>query len=520
MIEVEVHKSLRLFLKSTPSEELSNWPHHLTMARLVARALRLNRSALIQTGYPPDLAYNAYRFSYLMPVLMWPGPVILATSSAVGQSLVQMEIPRLLSRYVGDSALNKPVINLSNSLVEEGDTWPYGNANSLFITTLENWLGDKLHNGPKFPSHIPVIIDGVDDLESCTRQLLTVSFGPLAWDELMLLRPDFSELIREIKIKLTKAIFQYPINPYQCHLLENSEQKLLEKLLQKLGKLPIFYHNFQQKWQNKTQLFWAEILRETGQFTLHCGPIEVSSSLREIWQKQSVVLIGGMLDVDAKAPIYRHEVGLDEITCVKFVPDSYGHRRKGQQELIQLYLPKGLPTPNTPQFQDCLIKELRRLILAKGEIKGLMVVLIGDTPLKSQVGTVLAADFGSRVQVEKSKVDDNSILVSGWEFWRQYQGMLPKPCLLVIATLPLPSLENPIVAARVGYYKQQGLDWFRFYLLPTALNEMQRALVPVRESQGMLALLDSRVIHRSYGQQVLAALTPVARISNLRDWGT
>jgi ATP-dependent DNA helicase DinG len=35
----------------------------------------------------------------------------------------------------------------------------------------------------------------------------------------------------------------------------------------------------------------------------------------------------------------------------------------------------------------------------------------------------------------------------------------------------------------------------------------------VRESQGVVALLDNRVNHRSYGQQVLAALSPLARLS-------
>ena len=53
------------------------------------------------------------------------------------------------------------------------------------------------------------------------------------------------------------------------------------------------------------------------------------------------------------------------------------------------------------------------------------------------------------------------------------------------------------------------------YLLPEALAELQRAIAPVRDHQGVVALLDSRVIHRNYGQQVLTALHPVARLSYL-----
>jgi len=44
---------------------------------------------------------------------------------------------------------------------------------------------------------------------------------------------------------------------------------------------------------------------------------------------------------------------------------------------------------------------------------------------------------------------------------------------------------------------------------------VQRAIAPVRERQGVVALLDSRVLHRSYGSQVLAALGPLARINYL-----
>lgn len=48
MIEAEVHLSLHNFLRSQVG--FPTWPHHLTMARLVARAFRLGRSALIQVG--------------------------------------------------------------------------------------------------------------------------------------------------------------------------------------------------------------------------------------------------------------------------------------------------------------------------------------------------------------------------------------------------------------------------------------------------------------------------------------
>ena len=48
VIEAQVHQHLRAFLRGNATNPPG--PHHLTMARLVARALRLGRSALLQVG--------------------------------------------------------------------------------------------------------------------------------------------------------------------------------------------------------------------------------------------------------------------------------------------------------------------------------------------------------------------------------------------------------------------------------------------------------------------------------------
>jgi ATP-dependent DNA helicase DinG len=371
------------------------------------------------------------------------------------------------------------------------------------------------------------VLDGADDLEAWTQDQLTAQIQPQDWDELMLACPAQTDAIRDVRVQLTRAVFHHPTNPYDCYLIEPAEQILLTHLYQFLkapdvidpramaedepsrcDRLPSSWQRFEHAMNTDEQLLWTELVRQQGQFSVHCGPAEVASALAPIWAQQPVVLIGGSLDPDPDAKIYRQRLGLgDNLTCLKFSPDR-------QNELIQLYLPDGLPMPNTPQFQPVLMQELRALLGATNTAnQGLTVLLVGDVPLKAQVGSVLAAEFGSRVQVEKTCLDDRGILVTGWEFWRQHQAVLPAPQLLVIATLPLPSLEDPLVAGRVAHYKRLRQDWFRLYLLPEALSELQRAIAPVRESQGVVALLDNRVNHRSYGQQILAALSPLARIN-------
>ncbi|OLP17718.1 helicase [Leptolyngbya sp. 'hensonii'] len=499
MIEVEVHQRLRAFLRDQGEPY---WPHHLTMGRFVARALRLERSVLLQTGVPCFGYHGRYRLSYLLPALVWPGSVVVVASEVVQQRLLMVELPQL-QEWVQSP---KPI--------RAGDRWPGTDFQGILMTTPEVWLADRLTTGERFPRRIPTILDGVDDLEQWAFNQLTTCLLPGDWNDLVLAFPTCLDVIRDARVQLTKAIFHHPANPYECYLLDETEKDLLHGLYSQLcppdrkssSLLPPNWNRFYQQLQSENALPWATIVRSQGQFSLCCGPVEVASALAQIWPQQPVVLIGSALDAESDAPIYRQRVGLEDITCLKFVPDR-------QTEQIQLYLPDGLPMPNTSLFQSALMREIRILLSVSIAVQGITVLLVGDMPLKAQVGSQLAAEFGSRVQVEKTCLDDNGILVTGWEFWRQHQAVLPSPRLLIIATLPIPSLENPLVAGRVAYFKRLRQDWFRLYLLPAALSELQRAVAPVRDCQGVVALLDNRVIHRSYGAQVLTALSPLARIN-------
>ncbi len=490
MIEAEVHSSLRAFLRAKGK---SSWPHNLTMARLVARAMRVGRSALIQTG----TRLERYCLSYLAPCAIGSEPVIIVVPSDK-RELIRDRIAEF-QNWLG---IDKE-IRIADSI--EADF------RGIVLTSHHAWLRDRLDNSGKFPKQITTIIDSAEDLEERARIALTTSIAGRDWQELSQKYPDFGDYIREVRIKLTKTIFAPPKNIYQSRSIAGADREILINLLRTLtakGAITPIFANFWRELQTKGDILWASsISPETGQFTLSVAPARVTSSVSQIWQQQPVVLIGSFLDWENNAPIYRQELGIQEdILCLKFSPNR-------QSEHLQLYLPDRLPLPNTSQFKDALIQQMRSLINLASKTDRLIVLLVEDVPLQSQVGASLAAEFGSIVRVEQTNLPQKSILVSGWEFWRDHQDDLPTPHLLAIATLPFPSLENPLVAARVACYKSKRQDWFRFYLLPTAVREIQRAILALRESQGILALLDNRVERRSYGNIILNALEPCARIN-------
>jgi ATP-dependent DNA helicase DinG len=508
VIEAQVHQRLRAFLREYGEP---SWPHHLTLARLVARALRMERSALLQVGGLS--AYQGhYRLSYLVALLMWPGPAILVAPERVNQRLLLRVLPQLQEKL------------LLQKSIQTGDQWPDPDFAGLLLTTPAPWLADRLHGEQRFPDGIPTLIDEVDHLEAWILEQLTISLSSLDWNSLAMAFPEHQELIRDTQVALTHAAFQHPPNPYHSHLFTEADSPLLQRLHHRLmahtensstalGGMPARWQRFWQQWTQPDHLLWYAVNRDQGQVTLHCVPLDLAAALAPVWQRQPVVLIGAALDQSAQADNFRQRLGLGDLTCLKF-----SHHR--HNDVVQLYIPDHLPLPNTPQFQGGVHQEIRRLLCcAKPDLPGPTLILAADLPLKSQLAAALAGEFGSRVQVEQTHLHGGSILVSGWQFWHQHRDILPTPSLIIIATLPLPSLEHPLVAGRVAYHKRLRQDWFRLYLFPTAVTELQRAIAPLRAHPGGVALLDTRVHYRSYGRQLLDALSPLACSRSLHpDW--
>ncbi len=483
MLEVQVHHRLRQLLRE---QALGDWPHQLTMARLVARALRLQQSAIIQTGLPPaGHHYANYAISYLVPALLTPGSVAIVAAPAVQQRLWRSDLPQLQAQLGTTKTVQQQPPSLNQSS---------GQSSALLLMTPAQWLAHHQH------IQMPVIVDGADRLEQWINDWLQVQILPRAWDELVGSNPQQANHLRNLRVQLTKSIFQRPVNPYNCYLLTSTERAFIPPALTK---------EISEDW-----LIWAKLDRQQGLFTLFASQLEIKSNFQQLWARQSPILIGSVLDVDSRATSYRQELGLGELTCVKFAAN--------RRSLPQLYVPNWMPMPNTSKFQEVFLAATLRLLAQRlwldemPRAQGLIVIMIGDTPLKAQIAAQVAAEYGSRVQVENTNLLASSILVTGWDFWNDHQAYLPSPQLLIIATLPIPSLEDPLVAAKVSCYKRQRQDWFRVYLLPIGLRILQRSIIAVRRSAGLVAIFDNRINHRSYGKQVLAALHPIHRIDRPR----
>jgi ATP-dependent DNA helicase DinG len=498
VIEVEVHQQLRAFLRTQGGDE---WPHHLTIARLAARALRLHRKTAIHISRAA--AYQGhYRLGYLAAIMLWQEPVLLIVPAATQQAICHRDLPQLREWL----SSKKPVWTT--------DTWPDPSFSGILLWSLESWLAKSLSGHPLPPAHWSIVLDGAELLECQTRQHLTLSLSSQDWDELLWGCPSLNEMIRDSRVQLTRQVFHHPPNPYHCVRVEQPEQSLLRTLVECLHQSAHGLHL--PKWQqlyfylrDGNVLFWAEVNRQQGTFTLKGSPLKLQEPAQREWLSRTNILFASGTEPDSFPMAFLHNLGIEEFTSVMLPPERHA-------EAIQLFLPDGIPLPNTPEFEPALLKHLYQLLRLHIQTHGFQVLIVDDLPLKHRVASILAAEFGSRVKVETECARD-AILITGWEFWQRSQRYLPKPHCLAIATLPFPSLEHPVVSGRVEYYKQQRQDWFRLYLLPEALEQLQTAIAPIRDGRGMVALFDNRVLHRSYGKQILAVLSPYARLTYLDE---
>jgi Rad3-related DNA helicase len=68
--------------------------------------------------------------------------------------------------------------------------------------------------------------------------------------------------------------------------------------------------------------------------------------------------------------------------------------------------------------------------------------------------------------------------------------------------------------------KEAGVNWFGEYVLPQAILRLKQGigrLLRTRDDRGVMAILDKRLYTKSYGREVLAALPPARRTTEIED---
>ena len=471
MLEAQAHSHLKTLLR----QDESNWPHHLTLSRLVGRSLRRGDRTLLRLPHSPG---ERWWLGLLMPLCLQPSSAVLVLNEEQKRRLLQVERPRLQSQGFRLACWS------GSSPPPAEQLWLLDHA-GLIRAQRDQLLGKR-----------PLLIPDIDQLSSRLRRQMAIRIESTHWEELRQALPQADQALLQLYERLTRQLFRDAARPDARLRLDASAVQGLRDLLGVLGPLPSpwaeLLNTSADQWAS-----WAELDHQLLQWSWCLEPLEPLELLPGLLRDRPTLMLSETGETSR----------LDqELLDADGAPDITASLREAElEEPLPLFAPRRQPLPNTEIYAQHLLEQSRRLVLGR---TGLTVVLLDDPALRRSLTAGLAAEFGLRVQEQSTTPESNGVISASWTWWLQHQQHLPEPEQMIVALLPIASLSDPLTAARVERQKRLGKDWFRSLLLPEALRLIPAALAPLRRSGGRLAVLDGRLRGRSWGDQVLQRLEP------------
>jgi Rad3-related DNA helicase len=280
--------------------------------------------------------------------------------------------------------------------------------------------------------------------------------------------------------------------------------------------------------------------RERGP-ALRWSPVDVARSLEELLFARYPTICTSATLATRSAPMSEEE-GMSAEGTGAADPFRYFKARNGCpqaheavipspfdfSEQCLLYVARSMPEFTLHQqdaWSQALALHLRRLLNAS---QGRAFCLFTSYRTLDRVYALLAPDlpFPTLRQGEAPRPEllrrfrtrDSSVLFATRSFWEGVDVVGDALSLVAIDKMPFSAPDDPVVQARVERMKRDGQDWFQDLMLPQATLQLKQGfgrLIRSVEDRGVVAILDSRLIRKSYGRGVIAALPPARRTDRI-----
>lgn len=269
------------------------------------------------------------------------------------------------------------------------------------------------------------------------------------------------------------------------------------------------------------QVYWVECSSNKKNYRLRSAPVKAADDIKRVLfdKFSSVIMTSATLNCGSKDQQHGFEfftsrIGLGEHKAL-CLGSPYDYLRQ-----VSLYIEKNMPEPSSKEFITAAVEKIKKYILMTG---GKAFVLFTSYLMLEQTARLMQSWFEENnilllqqgKEIDRTtllkifKEDTNSVLFGTDSFW---QGVdVPGDSLsnVIIVKLPFAVPNHPLIEGKIEQIRKDGGNPFFDFQLPAAIIKFKQGfgrLIRSSSDTGIVAVLDSRIFTKKYGQMFIEAI--------------
>ncbi|MFZ6710356.1 ATP-dependent DNA helicase [Undibacterium sp. TC9W] len=208
-------------------------------------------------------------------------------------------------------------------------------------------------------------------------------------------------------------------------------------------------------------------------------------------------------------------------------PSPFNYQQQGY-----LYVPNGMPQPNSFGYMDAVIDAALPVIEAAGGKTFLLCTTLKAVKHSAErlreefqkrgldFPLFVHGDAGRTELLDRFRAAGNGVLIGSQSFWEGVDVRGDALSLVIIDKLPFAPPDDPVLSARIAAMEKKGLNGFVHHQLPEAIINLKQGagrLIRDEGDKGVLMICDPRLISKPYGKRIWQSLPSFARTRELAD---